>query len=82
MTLVGVEWLNVPCSESERLQVTPASVASFATVAVKVCETPLGSDAPAGLMVTLMGGGGVDPPMLLLPPPPQLVRKSKVDNPQ
>lgn len=81
MTLIVVEWLSVPNSGLERFQVTPASAGSFVTIAVKVCDPPLVTDAPAGLTVTLMGGG-VEVPMPPLPPLPQSVRKTRVDNPQ
>lgn len=44
--------------DPERLQLTPLLCESFCTVAVKVCDCPVCTDALAGDTLTLTGGGG------------------------
>ena len=44
--------------EPERLQVTPLFCESFCTVAVKLCDCPVCTDALVGDTLMLTGGGG------------------------
>ena len=45
--------------EPERAQLTPLFCGSFCTVAVKVCDCPVCTDALVGETLTLIGGGVV-----------------------